>query len=180
MKRRKIMHLGMAALAVLALAWGARADSVGVSLTQTIQTAAPGSTITFDATITNLSSTAPVYLNGDSRVTSSTDLTIDDTPFLFNFPLSLDPSEASGPFALFNVFVDPITPDGTYDFNSFSILGGLDGSTFDTIGIANFSITVGSPVATPEPRTFLLLLLGLLALMGSCAVRSNKMSVARS
>lgn len=164
MKRTKIMQLGLATLAALVLACGARADSVDVSLTQTSQTATPGSTITFDATITNLSSTDTVYLNGDSSVTSSTLLTIDDTPFLFNFPLSLDPSEASGPFGLFNVFIDPSTPDGTYDFNSFSILGGLDGNTFDSIGTADFSVTVGSPVATSEPGTLVLLLAGLLAI----------------
>lgn len=162
MKRTKIMRLGLATLAALVLACGVRADSVDVSLTQTSQTAAPGSTITFDATITNLSSTDTVYLNGDSSVTSSTLLTVDDTPFLTNFPFWLDPSEASGPFALFNVFIDPSTPDGTYDFNSFSILGGLDGNTFDTVGTADFSVTVASPVPTPEPGTLVLLLSGLL------------------
>lgn len=164
MKRTRIMQMGLVALAALVLACGARADSVDVSLTQTSQTATPGSTITFDATITNLSSTDTVYLNGDSSVTSSTLLTIDDTPFLFNFPLSLDPSEASGPFALFNLFIDPSTPDGTYDFNSFSILGGLDSSSFDTLGAAEFSVTVANPTVTPEPEPLCLLLLGFLAI----------------
>lgn len=166
MKRTKIMQLGLATVAALVLAWGTSADSVGVSLTQTSQTAAPGSTIAFDATITNQSSTDTVYLNGDSSVTSSTLLTVDDTPFLTNFPFWIDPSEASGPFALFNVFIDPSTPYGTYDFNSFSILGGLDGSAFDTLNTAEFSVIVASPVSTPEPKTFVLLLIGLVGAVG--------------
>ena len=160
------MLLGTAVLAVLAFTWGARADSVDIGLTQTSQTAAPGSIITFDATVTNPSPTNTIYLNGDSSVTSSTLLTVDDTPFLTNFPLSLDPSQASGPLALFNVFIDPNTPDGTYDLNSFSVLGGLDGSAFETLGTTDFSVIVASPVLTaPEPATLSLLLLGLFSLV---------------
>jgi hypothetical protein len=157
-------HFAMAAMVVLFLATAAHADSVDVTLTQTSQTTAAGSTITFDATITNLSSTDKIFLNGDSSVTSSLLLTIDDTPFLTNFPLSLDPSEVSGPFTLFSVFIDPSTPAGTYDFNSFSILGGEDDSASDTIGTADFSLTVGSIIATPEPGTMTLLISGLLAI----------------
>lgn len=164
MKRTKIMLLGLATAAALVFACGSRADSVDVSLTQTSQKAAPGSTVTFAAAITNLSSTDTIYLNGDSSTTSSLLLTADDTPFLTNFPLSLDPGQVSGPFALFNVFIDPGTPDGTYDLNSFSILGGLNGSAFDTLGAVAFSVSVASVVSTTEPGTLGLLLTGLVAL----------------
>lgn len=173
MKRTKIMRVGLATIAALLLACGVWADSVDVSLSETSQTAAPGSTITFDATITNLSSTDTVYLNGDSSVTSSMLLTVDDIPFLTNFPLSLSPSAATGPFGLFNVSIDPSTPIGTYDFDSFSILGGLDGSSFDMLGTAEFSITVANPTVTSEPGTFYLFLLGLLALGGTCLAKSE-------
>lgn len=168
------MQVALATIAALVLVCGARADSVSVSLTQTSQTVTPGSTITFDATITNLSSTDAVYLNGDSSVTSSTLLTVDDTPFLFNFPLSLGPSEASGPFSLFSVFIDPSTPIGTYDFDSFSILGGLDSSSFDTLGTAEFSITVANSTVTPEPGTFYLFLFGFLTLGTRCSAKGNR------
>jgi len=154
----------LATVVVLFFASAARADSVDVELTQTSQTAAPGSTITFDATITNLSSTDTVFLNGDGSITSSPLLTVDDTPFLTNFPLSLDPSETSGPFALFNVIIDPTIAPGTYDFNSFSILGGADGSASDTIGTAEFSVTVATASPVPEPGILGLLVVGLLGL----------------
>jgi hypothetical protein len=173
MNHTKMVHFILAAIVVLFLSSAARADSVDVTLTQDSQTAAAGSTVTFDATVTNLSPTDTIYLNGDSSTTSSLLLTIDDTPYSTNFPLSLDPNEVSGPFALFNIFIDPTTPDGSYDINSFSILGGLNGNTFDTIGIADFSVTVASPVPTPEPRPFDLLLAGLLALS---FIRQNRES----
>jgi hypothetical protein len=164
MKLQTIARLAVAAMIVFFLAVATYADSVDVTLTQTSQIAAAGSTITFDATITNLSSTDAIFLNGDSSVTSSSLLTVDDTPFLANFPLSLDAGEVSGPFALFDVFIDPSTPTASYDFNSFSILGGLDGDASDIIGGANFSISVGSVIATPEPGTLVLLLSALLTI----------------
>lgn len=166
MKRTKMMRLGLATLAILILSCRAQADSVGVSLTLTSQTAAPGSMITFDATITNLSSTDTIYLNGDSSVTSSALLTVDDTPFLTNFPFWLDPAEASGPFALLNVLIDPSTPEGTYDLNSFSILGGLDGDTWDILSTTNFSVTVANVTPTPEINTLYLFLIGIFVAFG--------------
>jgi hypothetical protein len=162
MKRSKIVHFVVAAIVVLFLVPAARADSVDVTLTQTSQTAPAGSTVTFDATITNLSSTDTIYLNGDSFGTSSLLLTVDDSPYLMNFPVSLAPDEVSGPFALFNVLIDPSTPSATYDSNSFSILGGSDDTASDTIGTADFSVTVSSATAAPEPDTALLLVSGLL------------------
>jgi hypothetical protein len=89
---------------------------------------------------------------------------VDDTPFLTNFPFFLNPSESSGPFALFNVLIDPAALPGTYDFNTFSALGGLDGSTFDTLGTADFSVTVLGASPVPEPGTIVLFVSGLLAL----------------
>jgi len=173
MNRTRLAHVVLAAVMALFLAVAARADSVDVTLTQTGQTAAAGSTITFDATITNLSSTDTVFLNGDSSITSSFLLAVDDTPYLTNFPLSLGPSEVSGPFALFNVIIDPSTPAATYDFNSFSILGGPGGNESNTIGTADFSVTVGSVTAAPEPGTFSLSLSGLLLLGIAFSFRSS-------
>ena len=162
MKSMNVWKVGLAAVLTLAWATTLRADSIDITLTETSQTATAGTTITFDATITNLSSTDTIFLNGDSSTTSSPFLTVDDAPFLTNFPLSLDPNQASGPFALFNVLIDPNTPAGTYDLNLFSILGGLDGNASDTIGAADFSVTVVGPVLTPEPGSLALVFAGLL------------------
>lgn len=163
MKQQNVVHITTAILAFLFFGSVAWADSVGVALTQTSVTTTAGSTITFDAAITNFSTTDTIFLNGDGSTTSSLLLTVDDTPFLANFPLSLDPNEVSGPFALFNVIIDASIPTGIYDFNSFSILGGSDGNAFGTIGSVDFSVTVDN-VTTPEPWTQFLLLSGLLVL----------------
>jgi hypothetical protein len=167
MKQHRIVHFAIAALAVFVFASVAHADSISIALTQDSQTATAGSAITFNATLTNLSSTDTVYLNADSSTTSSLLLSVDDTPFLTNAPLSLDPGMVSGPFALFNVIIDPSTPSGIYDFNSFAILGGLDANASDTLGTANFSVTVGSTSPVPEPTSGTLGLIGFLAIFAT-------------
>ena len=161
MKYVRTFRFAIAALVLFLFVTAAHGDSVGLTLVQTSQTATAGSTLTFDATITNLSTTDTIFLNGDGSTTSSPLLTVDDTPFLTNFPLSLAPSEVSGPFALFNITIDPTTSIGTYDFNSFSILGGLDDSSSDTIGTVDFSVVIGDVTVTPELGTLTLLLPGL-------------------
>ncbi len=158
-KRRS--HLAVAALAMLLLTPAARADLIDIVLTQTSQTAPAGTTIGFDATLTNLSATDTVYLNADSTATSSTFLTIDDSPFFVNAPLFLDPGASSVPFALFDVLINAAAPPASYDFNFFQILGGLDGSASDTVGSAVFSVIVSAPSQVPEPATFWLLGAGL-------------------
>jgi hypothetical protein len=166
MKTKRVGQAGLTAFILLFISHGARADSIDVSLTQTSQTALAGSTVTFDATLTNLSSTDRIFLNGDSSSTSSLFLTVDDLPFLVNFPFFLNPGESSGPFELFNVAIDAAAATGTYDFNTFSILGGFDGGSFDTLGTTSFSLTVAEPTAAvPEPATAYLLLTGLLAVL---------------
>jgi hypothetical protein len=157
MKKRKAFLFMMAVLMIMLLASAAHADSIDVSLVQTSQTAAPGSTVEFGATVTNLSTSDTVYLNGDGSVTTSPFLTVDDSPYLNNFPLFLDPSEVSGPFALFDVIIDPSAAPGTYDFNSFTITGGLNSSASDTLGAATFSVTVSSRSSVPEPSSLILI-----------------------
>jgi len=136
----------------------AYADSIQITLTQASISGPAGTSITFDATLTNLT-TSPIFLNGDSATTSSSMLTVSDAPFLQNAPLSLAPGATSSPFAVFNVFLNPKTPVGTYSLNYFSILGGADGGAFKTVGSAEFTV-VASPA--PEPGTFVLLLSGAL------------------
>lgn len=141
----------------LILCSSAHADTIQINLTQSTLSAAPGSVLTIDASLTNLSSTDTIFLNADSWATTSPFLSVDDTPFFTNAPLTLDPNASTGTFALFSVLIDPNTPLGTYDFNSFSILGGIDGSASDALGSATFSVAVNS-AQVPEPGTLLLLL----------------------
>lgn len=163
--------LAIAALAVSMVIWlapASRADSLNVTLTQANQTVVLGTTtVAFDATISNPSSTDTIYLNGDSWTTSNLFLTVDDAPFFNNAPLFLDPGASSGPFELFDVLLDPNTTAGDYSLNFFSIFGGADGgagTAFDDLVDANFSVDVTSPVVTPEPGTLLLLASGLASL----------------
>jgi hypothetical protein len=160
MNRKGSLGLPIALLAVAFLSSVAHADSVGITLTDTSQTGLAGTTVTFDATLTNLTSST-IFLNGDTATTSSSSLTVDDNPFLNNAPLSLAAGASSGPFALFNVLIAPGTLPGTYDFNTFSILGGPTNVDFNTVGSAQFNVNV-SPV--PEPGTIVLLTSGLLGL----------------
>ena len=160
MNRSKTSYLFIMALVLMLFSAAAHADSIGITLTQINQTGVAGRTVTFQATLTNLT-TNTIFLNGNSGTTSSTLLTVDDNPFLTNAPLTLAPGASSGPFDLFSVLIAPGTSPGVYGFNTFSILGGLDGNAFDPIGSADFDVTV-SPV--PEPGTIVLLTSGLLGL----------------
>jgi hypothetical protein len=144
----------MFVLAILLLAPSrASADTVTLSLGNPVQSAAPGSTLTFDATVSASSTNAaPVFLNSDNYTIDSP-LTLDDSDF-FSFPLSLDPGD-SYTGALFTVTLPADIAFQTYT-GSFEILGGADGSALDTLATTGFQV---SP--TPEPGTMLLLATGL-------------------
>ena len=84
-------------------------------------------------------------------------------PFFANGPLSLAPGQSSGPFELFALDIAADTPVGTYQPNTFSILGGADGETFSDIADAQFSVTV-NPATVPEPGPLSLFGIGIAAL----------------
>ena len=106
------------------------------------------------------SNAAAVFLNSDSYSVDAP-LSVDDTGFLVNFPLSMNPGDtATG--VLFTVWVPPAIPIGNY-YGYFQILGGSDGSELNAISnLAPFEI-----YAVPEPGSLLLLGTGGLALMGA-------------
>src|SRR5271166_4451682 len=110
MQPRRLSYLLILGLmATVLLSSPARADSIDITLMQISQVGLSGTTVTFDATLTNLTGST-IFLNGDARTTSTPFLSVDDSPFLTNAPLSLNPGARSGPFALFSVFIAPGTP----------------------------------------------------------------------
>jgi hypothetical protein len=154
MIRKIILSLTMFVLAIFLLVPPlALADTLTLSLSNPVQRATPGATLTFDATVSAPSTNAvPIFLNSDNYTIDSP-LTLDDSDF-FSLPLSLDPGD-SYTGALFTITLPSGFAQGDYT-GSFEILGGADGSAFDTLATTDFQI---SP--TPEPRTMLLLATGL-------------------
>jgi len=168
MKRIFCLPLGLAMLALLAWSTPLRADTLDVTLDQPTLTVPVGTTeVTFTGTISNPSTTDTVYLNGDNSTTSSTLLAVDDTPFsTFIIPVSLGPGENSGDIELFNVLLDPSTPAGIYT-GVYTLSGGPDGGAgtdFSDLVDIPFTIDVESAVPAPEPGSYLMLGLGLLAI----------------
>ncbi len=167
MNRTKCGLFCLTLLCGAGLAPAMRADVLSVELVQSTLTGTPGATVAFFATIFNLSATDTIFLNGDSSITSTPFLTVNDAPFNANAPFSLDPSADSGPdpFEFFDITIDSSAVPGTYVGNLFSIVGGTDAGTFDDLVDVPFSVTVDAPsVSTPEPATLWLFLTVLIAL----------------
>lgn len=150
------MTLAVAALLTIGLSSAAAyADTITFTLTNpTGFVAVTGGSVAFDATVSAPSSnSAAVFLNGDSfNVTAP--VTLDDSGFFNNFPLSLAPG-ASVTDELFVLTAPPNTPFGTF-LGSFTLVGGADGSASNTLGTVNFDL-----VTTPEPSSVVLLLTGM-------------------
>ncbi len=143
----------------------ATAQDIGIVLSQSTLTGAAGTTLTFDATLTNLSSST-IFLNGDSYTTVSPSLTVSVNPFLSNAPLSLAAGASGGAFAIFTVTIAPSLAPGVYSLNDFTIIGGLSGTDFNVLGSTNFTVDVVSATSVvPEPASLVLVGTGLLGLV---------------
>jgi hypothetical protein len=162
MMKKKALSLSMLVMAVLLLVSSpALADSISLTLSSPAQTGVPGSTLTFGATVSApIANGATVFLNGDSfNVDIAGPNPIDDSGFLLNFPLSLDPG---GSFSgtLFTVALPANLASGMYD-GFFTILGGANSLALDELATVSFQISTPSQSAVPEPGSWVLLASGL-------------------
>lgn len=152
-------RLSTICLTVLLLSVGIEAKAqLSFTLFPTQLTLAPSSSYTFQAMLTN---TGPneLFLNANRFQFGSTGVTLDDTYFFTNVPLSLRPSEVwSGP--IFDVVAGADASPDTY-FGDFSILGGESSSSVEDLASTAFSVTIPSTTASaPEPATGALMFLG--------------------
>jgi hypothetical protein len=156
MKRKLIIVLTTLLLSISMSTAVAHADSVTLTINAPAQFEAPGGTVVYLATVSApADNAADVYLNGDDYSIELPGATIDDSPFLDNFPFYLAPGQ-SYTGDLFDLTVPLGATLGTYD-GTFVILGGSDGSADSILSTADFRVTV-----TPEPSSILLLGTGLL------------------
>jgi hypothetical protein len=183
MNTQRLVFTALALAAALGLATLTRAQTLDLTLLDANQTVTQGTTVVdFDATVFNPSTTATIYLNDASGTTASPFLSVDDSPFFANAPLSLAPGQNSGPFELFAVDLATNTAPGNYLGNGFEIQGGADSGNFTAfanLANATFSVTVASSmVAAPEfdpalAMSGLALLLGTLAVWRSRGTRAE-------
>jgi len=153
------------ALGLLALAPSAARAQLSLTFTQASLSGTPGSTLTFSATLLNKGVTE-TFLNGDTFTLTGTGLTLDDTKFFANAPLSLlGGASFTGP--IFDVVLAPAAVPNNYA-GTFSVLGGANSTATQTLATGNFQVNVVRPqqAAIPEPGVGTLLAAGVLPALG--------------
>ena len=144
-------HLVVALGLYSATAFASPVFTVGLDSTSLV--GAPGTAVTFTGTILNASG-VELFLNGAGGNISSSELTLDPTPFFTLTPLSLLDGE-SYIGDIFSVAISNVALPGDY-FGTFTIQGGVDSLTFDTVGSVDFQVTVPDAASVPEPSSGML------------------------
>lgn len=122
------------------------------------QTGSPGDTLVFFGTLANTDASA-VFLNSGGANLSGNSFAVDfNDPFSNNVPFSLDAGASTGSIELLDVTIDnPVTDPAGYYGGTYTLLGGVDGGSQDVLATFDFSVTIGTSSATPEPSTLILL-----------------------
>jgi hypothetical protein len=140
------------------------ADPITITIDNTPLIGAGGTTLTFDATMTN-NTGGLLNLNGLdlSLSTPISGASVDESAFFANWS-TIAAGQTLGSTALFSVSVPLGTAPGAYD-SFINVIGGPGQSDQNVLGGAVFEIDVpkGSPVV-PEPGTLSLTLLGMVGL----------------
>jgi hypothetical protein len=152
-----------------------RADAqINVVFMPDTQTAAPGATVTYSATVTNTGSQT-IFLNSDDQAGFAGPGTLDDSLFFQNFtgPLAAGQSITDKP--ILAVLLDATASDGTY-LGTFGIKGGsTDTANTSLLNTpVSFSLTVA---AVPEISSLTLLSLGAGSLTLAHRLRSQKYKI---
>jgi hypothetical protein len=143
------------ALGMLVLPAHASAATLDFTLSSPATVTGLSSVVSFTATVSApLTNSGDVFLNADS-VNIDYPLTLDDSGFFMNFPLSLAPGD-SFTGRIFTVTVPDFAQLYVAYNGYFEIDGGANSGAMDPIATANFTVT-----AVPEPATGLLLTGGL-------------------
>lgn len=171
---RTVLPMAAALLLLLAVSPGAHAQ-LTLNLSSPAQNAAPGDTLSFAGTLSNLTAGA-VFLNGASFTFSgpAEGLTLDTSPFLSAAPASLPPMGDGDTYRgdFFSVFLSASALPGTYQ-GTFSVLGGADGDVQAVVASEPFFVTV-SPSSAPVPEASSGISLGTLSLLGVLAVQVRR------
>jgi len=160
--KKTAFSLSLVVPAVLLLvASPASADTISLVLSNPIQSGAPGSNLTFAATVSApVANGAAVFLNADNYgINIAGPNSIDDSGFLLNFPLSLaQGADFTG--TLFTIALPSNLLPGVYN-GFFEIHGGSDANAQNLLATVNFQISTQTQSPVPEPGTWVLLATGL-------------------
>lgn len=159
MKKTALSLLTLMLAALFMLPVAAHADPFQIPFNATVT---PGQTFTLSEWISlDAGASGPVFFNGDS-FNIDAPITLDDTPFLTSFPLSVNPGDTVQG-NIFTISVPAVIAPGIYT-GFFSILGGADVNAMDELTRLNLQLTVPAQEAVPEPGTWVLLATGVGAL----------------